>query len=66
MINWIQGKPLGRKFKALVCHDGIFNTENQYATEELWFPNHDVSNFTNLVSNDEYTNDICIVWRAIP
>ncbi|CRK40789.1 hypothetical protein BN1708_016832, partial [Verticillium longisporum] len=22
MINWIQGNELGRKFKALVCHDG--------------------------------------------
>lgn len=25
MINWIQGNALGRKFKALVCHDGIFS-----------------------------------------
>lgn len=24
MANWIQGKPLGRKFKAIVSHDGIF------------------------------------------
>ncbi|KAJ6260733.1 hypothetical protein Dda_4962 [Drechslerella dactyloides] len=41
MINWIAGQPLGKKFKALVCHDGIFNTINMYATEELWFINHD-------------------------
>lgn len=41
MINWIQGNPLGRKFKALVCHDGVFTTNAQYGTEELWFPIHD-------------------------
>ncbi|KAL1843736.1 hypothetical protein VTJ49DRAFT_117 [Mycothermus thermophilus] len=41
MINWIQGQPLGRKFKALVCHDGVFSTLNQWATEELFFPIHD-------------------------
>ncbi|KAI9845842.1 MAG: hypothetical protein M1837_004523 [Sclerophora amabilis] len=38
---WIQGQPLGRKFKALVTHDGVFSTINQYSSEELWFPNHD-------------------------
>ncbi|KAI1107780.1 dipeptidyl peptidase [Jackrogersella minutella] len=42
MINWIQGHPLGRKFKALVCHDGIFSTLNNWATEELFFPAHDL------------------------
>lgn len=41
MINWIQGNPLGRKFKALVCHDGVFSTLNQWSTEELFFPIHD-------------------------
>ncbi|KAJ2904718.1 dipeptidyl peptidase variant [Zalerion maritima] len=41
MINWIQGHPLGRKFKALVCHDGVFSTLNQYSSEELYFPIHD-------------------------
>lgn len=42
MINWIQGHDLGRKFKALVCHDGIFNTFNvYYTTEELYFGEHD-------------------------
>ncbi|KAK4251209.1 Alpha/Beta hydrolase protein [Corynascus novoguineensis] len=41
MINWIQGHPLGRRFKALVCHDGVFSTLNQWATEELFFPIHD-------------------------
>ncbi|EPS45728.1 hypothetical protein H072_250 [Dactylellina haptotyla CBS 200.50] len=41
MINWIAGQPFAKKFKALVCHDGIFNTLNMYATEELWFIDHD-------------------------
>ncbi|KAK8049063.1 hypothetical protein PG994_010793 [Apiospora phragmitis] len=42
MVNWIQGHPLGRKFKALVCHDGIFSTMNDWATEELFFVIHDM------------------------
>jgi len=37
MMNWIQGNDLGRKFKALFTHDGVFNTLSQYASEELWF-----------------------------
>lgn len=41
MVNWIQGQELGRRFKALVCHDGVFSTLNQYASEELFFPIHD-------------------------
>jgi len=37
MINWIQGHT--NFFKALVTHDGIFDTTlGYYATEELWFP----------------------------
>ncbi|TVY73480.1 Dipeptidyl-peptidase [Lachnellula suecica] len=43
MVNWIQGHPLGRKFKALVTHDGVFSTLNQYSSEELFFPHHDFS-----------------------
>jgi dipeptidyl aminopeptidase/acylaminoacyl peptidase len=39
--DWIQGHPLGRKFKALVCHDGVFSTLNQWSSEELFFPIHD-------------------------
>lgn len=39
--DWIQGHDLGRKFKALVCHDGVFSTKNQYQSEELFFPEHD-------------------------
>ncbi|EEH21652.1 hypothetical protein PABG_03868 [Paracoccidioides brasiliensis Pb03] len=41
MVNWIQGKPLGRKFKALVSHDGSFVAENKISTEELFFMEHD-------------------------
>lgn len=41
MMNWIQGQPLGRRFKALVTHDGIFSTAFMLATEELYFVNHD-------------------------
>jgi dipeptidyl aminopeptidase/acylaminoacyl peptidase len=36
MINWVAGKT--DRFKALVCHDGIFDTRmGYYDTEELWF-----------------------------
>jgi dipeptidyl aminopeptidase/acylaminoacyl peptidase len=41
MTNWVQSNDLGRKFKALVTHDGISNTQGAWATEELWFIRHD-------------------------
>ncbi|KAF2263328.1 hypothetical protein CC78DRAFT_465911 [Lojkania enalia] len=41
MTNWIQGHELGRKFKALMTHDGVSNTLANYASEELWFIRHD-------------------------
>ncbi|KIY71185.1 alpha/beta-hydrolase [Cylindrobasidium torrendii FP15055 ss-10] len=42
-INWIQGHPeLGFNFKALVCHDGVFDARyNGFSTDELFFFNHD-------------------------
>lgn len=43
MANWIQGSALGREFKAIVTHDGIFNAESRLSTEELWFIQRDVS-----------------------
>ncbi|KAI1270490.1 dipeptidyl-peptidase V [Xylariaceae sp. FL1019] len=43
MTNWMQGHEMGRWFKALVTHDGSTSTLNQYASEELWFMNHDFS-----------------------
>ena len=37
MVNWILGHTT--RFKCLVSHDGMFNTESAYGTtEELWFP----------------------------
>ena len=42
MMNWINGHPLGRKFKALVCHDGVFSMSNQLSSDEQYFPNHDL------------------------
>ncbi|KAL8420791.1 hypothetical protein RB594_003555 [Gaeumannomyces avenae] len=41
MTNWMQGHEMGRWFKALVTHDGSTSTLNQYASDELWFMNHD-------------------------
>ena len=41
-MNWIQGHDLGRKFKALVCHDGITSFAGLLATEELYFPFYDL------------------------
>ena len=32
---------MGRWFKALVTHDGITSKLNNYASEELWFMDHD-------------------------
>ncbi|KAK4629223.1 Dipeptidyl-peptidase 5 [Fulvia fulva] len=43
MMNWIQGHDLGRKFKCLVCHDGITSfAGGMLATEELYFPFFDL------------------------
>ncbi|KAJ5143612.1 CAZyme family CE10 [Penicillium bovifimosum] len=41
MMNWIQGNPLGRKFKALASHDGTFVADAKISTEELWFMEHE-------------------------
>ena len=37
--SWIQGHPeYGFGFKALICHDGVFDSSyNGYATDELFF-----------------------------
>ena len=42
MMNWIQGQTLGREFKALVTHDGVFSMANQMSSDEQYFPNHDL------------------------
>jgi len=42
MIYWLAGQT--DRFKALVAHDGIFNTESMAGTtEELWFTRHEFS-----------------------
>jgi dipeptidyl aminopeptidase/acylaminoacyl peptidase len=41
MVNWIQGQDFGRRFKALVTHDGVFSMTSQVASEELYFPFHE-------------------------
>ncbi len=53
MTNWIQANDLGRKFKALVTHDGISNTEGAWASEELWFIRHDYNG--TYWTSDAYT-----------
>ncbi|MBF0496283.1 MAG: S9 family peptidase [Deltaproteobacteria bacterium] len=40
MIYWIAGNWANR-FNCLVAHCGVFNTGAFYATEELWFAEHD-------------------------
>lgn len=52
MTYWIQGQALGRRFKAIFTHDGSFNTLAQYASEELWFMQHDF----NGTLWDDYAN----------
>jgi dipeptidyl aminopeptidase/acylaminoacyl peptidase len=39
MVNWIQGHEFGRKFKALVTHDGIFSMTSQLASNRQHFMN---------------------------
>ena len=37
MTNWIEGHT--DRFKAIITHDGVFNTVSAWgSTEELWFP----------------------------
>jgi len=42
MMNWMQGHALGKEFKALVTHDGVFSMANQMSSDEQYFPNHDL------------------------
>lgn len=42
MMNWMQGHDLGREFKALVTHDGVFSMTSQLSSEEQYFPVHDM------------------------
>jgi dipeptidyl aminopeptidase/acylaminoacyl peptidase len=40
MIDWMASQSNGR-FKALVSHAGVYDLTSMYATEELWFVEHD-------------------------
>ena len=40
MVNWIATH--SGRFKALVSHAGIYDKVSMYATEELWFEEHDM------------------------
>ncbi|KAL9128254.1 MAG: hypothetical protein Q9217_003044 [Psora testacea] len=42
MMAWMQGHDLAKEFQALVCHDGSFNLPAQLASDEQYFPNHDL------------------------
>ncbi|KAL9055465.1 MAG: hypothetical protein Q9162_003563, partial [Coniocarpon cinnabarinum] len=72
MANWIQGQPLGRRFKALVTHDGVFSTTNEIATDEVYFTNHefcgpfDPSSPSSLKSWREYSPALHIDKWATP
>ena len=47
MVNWIAGHT--DRFKALVCHDGIFHAETMaYCTEELWFNEWEYGGFPHI------------------
>ncbi|CAF1376460.1 unnamed protein product [Adineta steineri] len=56
MINWIAGHPeMSHRFRALVNHDGLFDMrEMAYATEELWFTEHDSGGFTQYQNPEAY------------
>jgi len=41
MVNWIAGHDFGRKFKALVSHDGVYSTLEHYGSDELFFMQRD-------------------------
>ena len=56
MINWIAGHPeMSQRFRAFVCHDGLFDMRGMgYATEELWFTEHDAGGFTAYDNPEAY------------
>ncbi len=42
MMMWVQGHELAKRFQALVCHDGVFSMTAQVASDEQYFPIHDL------------------------
>ncbi|EXJ56829.1 hypothetical protein A1O7_07173 [Cladophialophora yegresii CBS 114405] len=63
MTNFIQGHDLGRRFKALVTHDGMTNAQGSYSTEELLFNG---TLWANRVNYDEFNPLNCISEWATP
>ena len=52
-VYWLAGHHEGR-FKALIAHDGIFNTQQQYLeTEEMWFANWDLGSAPWVKDNNQ-------------
>jgi len=42
MIDWMASQAKGR-FRVLVSHAGVYDQSSMWATEELWFPEHDLA-----------------------
>ena len=63
MMNWMQGHDFGRKFKALVCHDGVFSMAAQLASDEQYFPPHDIGGW---YSENKETCDKCGTHYSLP
>jgi dipeptidyl aminopeptidase/acylaminoacyl peptidase len=40
MVNWLATHT--DRFKAIISHAGVYNQFSMYATEELWFPEHEL------------------------
>ncbi|CEJ91186.1 hypothetical protein VHEMI06916 [[Torrubiella] hemipterigena] len=40
MMNWFQGQPLGREFKAMVTENGFVNMKAFYTGDLVWFQDH--------------------------
>ncbi|KAI0132619.1 prolyl oligopeptidase [Xylariales sp. AK1849] len=71
MMNWIQGHELGRRFNALVCHDGIFHlpsfvlqTDWAGADEEFGGPPFLWSNFDGLERYNPARPDLLKNWKT--
>lgn len=50
MMNWMQGHELGRKFKALVCHDGVFHLPSFLLQTDMLCP-------------DDYFGGPALIWK---
>lgn len=72
MVNWIAGQPFAKKFKAMVCHDGIFANYNMMASDlvggpdrdhgaHLWVDKTTWDRFDPAQHTDEWTTPMLIV-----